>query len=143
MKKSTKIAKKEKVKQPKPAKSVKAVKSPKPAKAVKTMKQPKSKNQAEKRGTGAVRTVPAKQVKSVSVKENTQVALTEKTFAGAKRIEITDTEILVTHGAIRRQDGVEESVELRRRLPQTSETAAAANAAIKKGKMKKVRIDFE
>ena len=93
-------------------------------------------------GENRVRKVSAVQLTKVSAEHGTQVALTGELFSGAKSIELTAKGITVTHEAKRAKGGAVEKVELRRKLPNTPETLYAANAALRGGKFKKVRIEF-
>ena len=111
---------------------------------------PKKQNRttsAAGRTSGTVRKVPAKQVTKVSAEKGTRVTVSGKIFQGAKAIELTDKIIAVTHAASRSRQGVIETAERRRYVPQTPETVAAVNQALneaqRKGKVKKVRIEFK
>ena len=66
---------------------------------------------------------------------------------GAKSMEITQNAISVTHAASRSRKGSFEQAELRRYIPQTPGTLAAANAALdeasRTGKIKQIRVEFK
>lgn len=126
--------------------------APKKKNQSRTTSAPKKKNQRRTTSTtekkkGTVRTVAAKQITKVSAEKGTTVAVTGKLFQGAKAIELTEKSISVTHAASRSRQGVFESAERRRYVAQTPETVAAANKALseaqKKGKIKKIRVEFK
>ena len=98
-------------------------------------------------GARTVRTVPAKQIAKISVQKGTEVAVTDRLFAGARFIEITGNGISVTHTASRSQKGAKQRIEVRKHVPQNEATLAEVNKllneATRTGKIKKVRIEFK
>lgn len=102
---------------------------------------------ASSAGSRTVRTVPAKQVAKNSVQKGTEVAVTDRLFAGARFIEITGSGISVTHTASRSQKGTKQRIEVRKHVPQNDATLAEVskllNEANRTGKVKKVRIEFK
>lgn len=98
-------------------------------------------------GARTVRTVLAKQIAKISVQKGTEVAVTDRLFAGARFIEITGNGISVTHTASRLQKGAKQRIEVRKHVPQNEATLAEVNKllneATRTGKVKKVRIEFK
>ena len=98
-------------------------------------------------GARTVRTVPAKQIAKISVQKGTEVAVTDRLFAGARSIEITGNGISVTHTASRSQKGAKQRIEVRKYVPQNEATLAEVNKLLNEanrtGKVKKVRIEFK
>ncbi len=98
-------------------------------------------------GARTVRTVPAKQIAKISVQKGTEVAVTDRLFAGARFIEITGNGISVTHTASRSQKGAKQRIEVRKHVPQNEATLAEVNKLLNEanrtGKVKKVRIEFK
>ena len=98
-------------------------------------------------GSRTVRTVPAKQVAKISVQKGTEVAVTDRLFAGARFIEITGSGISVTHTASASRKGTKQRIEVRKYVPQNDATLAEVskllNEANRTGKVKKVRIEFK
>lgn len=120
-----------------------AVKTCKPKTAQKTGTAQSGKRSTAKTTSRTVRTVPAKQVSKRSAEKSTSVAVTKELFRNAKAIEITEGSVSVTHSASRNKKGSFEKTERRRYMPKTDETLAAANAAIRNGNVKKVRVEFK
>lgn len=122
-------------------------KAAKKSTAVQKRTAPKNPNKPKSSGARNVQKVSAKQVAKRSTQKGTAVAVTGELFRGAKSMEITQNAISVTHAASRSRKGSFEQAELRRYIPQTPGTLAAANAALdeasRTGKIKKIRVEFK